>query len=47
MNLKKVPFMSSCPLYTGLDYMHQSLLGKTSLPFIHSDLLYRGALYTQ
>jgi len=41
---KNVAFMSSCPLYTGLNYMHYSLMGKMRLPFIDSDLLYRGAL---
>jgi hypothetical protein len=38
-----VPFMSSFPLYTGNNYMHYSLMGKMRLPFIDSDLLYRGA----
>ena len=38
-----VPFMSSFPLYTGNNYMHNSLMGKMRLPFIDSDLLYRGA----
>ena len=32
-SLKKFPVMSSCPLYTGLNYMHYSLKGenKTAL----------------
>jgi hypothetical protein len=42
---ENVAFMSSCPLYTGLNYMHYSLIGKMRLPFIDSDLLYRVALY--
>jgi hypothetical protein len=33
-----------CLLYTGLNYIHYSLRGKMRLPFIDSDLLYRGAL---
>jgi len=40
---ENVSFMSSCPLYTG-NYMQYSLMGKMRLPFIDSDLLYRGAL---
>jgi hypothetical protein len=39
-----VAFMSSFPLYTGLNYMHYSLMEKMRLSFIDSDLLYRGAL---
>ena len=39
-----VAFMSSCPLYTGKNYMHYSLMGEMRLPFIDSDLLYKGAL---
>ena len=34
--------MSICPLYTGLNYMHYSLMGEMRLPLIDSDLLYRG-----
>jgi hypothetical protein len=34
---ENVAFMSSCPLYSGLNYMLHS-----SMPFIDSDLLYRG-----
>jgi hypothetical protein len=41
---ESVLFMSSCPLFTGLDYMHYSLKGKIRLFFIDRDLLYRGAL---
>jgi hypothetical protein len=41
---ENVAFMSSCPLYTGYNYMHYSLMGKMRLPFIDSGLLYRGAL---
>ena len=41
---KNVAFMTSCPLYTGQNYMHYSLIGKMRLSFIDSDLLYRGAL---
>ena len=41
---ENVAFISSCPLCTGYDYMHYSLMGKMRLPFIDSDLLYRGAL---
>ena len=36
---ENVVFMSSCPLYTGQNYMHYLLMGK-----IDNDLLYRGAL---
>ena len=35
-------FMSSCPLYTGYNYMHYSLKRKMRLPIIHSDLLCKG-----
>jgi hypothetical protein len=38
-----VPLISSCPLYTGCNYIYYSLLGKTRLAFIYSDLLYRQA----
>ena len=38
-----VPFIGSCPLYTGQDYMHYSLMGKMRLPFIDMDVLYRSA----
>jgi hypothetical protein len=38
-----VHFISSCPLYTGQDYMHYSLMGKMKLPFIDMDVLYRSA----
>jgi hypothetical protein len=41
---ENVVFMSSCPLYTGQNYMHYLLMGKMRLPFIDNDLLYRGAL---
>jgi hypothetical protein len=37
-------FISSFPLYTGQNYIQCSLIGKIRLPFIDSDLLYRGAL---
>ena len=30
-------FVSNCPLYTGYNYMHYSLIRKMSLPFIDSD----------
>ena len=30
--------MGSCPLYTGYNYMHYSLMGNMRLPFIDSDL---------
>jgi hypothetical protein len=36
---ENVTFMSTCPLYTGHNYMHYSLMEKRD-----SDLLYRGAL---
>ena len=35
-----VAFMISCPLYTGSNYMHYSLMGKMRLTFTNSDLLY-------
>ena len=41
---ENVAFISGCPLYTGQNYMQYSLMGKIRLPFIDSDLLYRGAL---
>jgi hypothetical protein len=41
---ENVALMSSCPLYTGWYYMHYLLMGKMRLPFIDSDLLYRGVL---
>jgi hypothetical protein len=41
---ENVAFMSSCPLHTGYNYMHYSLMGKLRLPFIDSDLWYRGVL---
>ena len=41
---ENVAFMSSCPLYTGSNYMHYSIMGKMRLPFIDNNLLYRGAL---
>jgi hypothetical protein len=44
---ENVAFMNSCPLFTGLKYMHYSIMGEMGLPFIDSDLLYRGALYRQ
>ena len=44
---KNVSFISSCPLYTGYNYMHQSLMGIMRLSFIDSDLLNRGVLYRQ
>jgi hypothetical protein len=37
-------FIISCLLCAGSNYMHNSLMGKMRLPFIDSDLLYRGAL---
>ena len=39
-----VAFMSSCPLYIGLNCIHSSLMGQMRLPFINSDLLYKGVL---
>jgi hypothetical protein len=44
---ENVSFMNSCHLFTGLKYMHYSIMGEMGLPFIDSDLLYRGALYRQ
>ena len=44
---ENVDFISSCPLYIGYNYMQYSLIGKMRLPFIDSDLLYRGALYSR
>ena len=44
MEPENVAFMSSCPLYTDYNYMYYSLIGKMRLPFIDSDLLYRGVL---
>ena len=41
---ENVVFISNCPLYTDLIYMHYSLMGKMRLLFICSDLLDRGAL---
>jgi len=41
---ENMSFMSSCPLYTGKDYMHFSLMGKMRLPFIDSELPYRSSL---
>jgi len=35
--------MNNCPLYTDLNYIQYSLMGQIRLPFIYSDLLYRGA----
>ena len=35
-----VAFMISCPLYTGSNYMHYSLMGKMRLTFTNRDLLY-------
>ena len=31
---ENVPFMNSCPFYTGSNYMHYSLMGKMRLLFI-------------
>ena len=45
--LENVTFMSRCPLYTGYNNMHYSLMRTMKLPFIDSDLLCRGALYRQ
>jgi hypothetical protein len=39
---ENVPFVFSCPLYTGSNYMHYLLMEEMRLPFIDSDLLYRG-----
>jgi hypothetical protein len=36
---ENVLFISNCPLYTGLNYIHYSLMGKMKLYFIDSDLL--------
>ena len=41
---KNVVSMSNCPLYTGWNYIQNSLMGKMRLPFIYCDLLYRGVL---
>jgi hypothetical protein len=41
---ENVAIMSSCPLHIGYNYMHYSLMGKSSLPFIECDLIYRCAL---
>jgi hypothetical protein len=41
---ENVAFMSRYPLYTGSNCTCYSLMGKTRLSFIDSDLLYRGAL---
>ena len=41
---KKVPFMSSCPLYVGYNYIDCLLMGEIRLLFIDSDWLYRGVL---
>jgi hypothetical protein len=41
---ENVAFISRCPLYTGYNYRHYSSMGNMRLPFIDSDLLYRGAL---
>jgi hypothetical protein len=47
-NLKMCPLWAElCPLYTGSNYMHYSIMGKMRSPFIYRDLLYRGALYIQ
>ena len=40
MGTEDVAFMISCPLYTGSNYMHYSLMGKMRLTFTNSDLLY-------
>ena len=42
---ENVAFMSCCLLYTGYDCIHYSLIGKMKLPFIDSDLIYRGVLF--
>jgi len=42
--LENMASMSSCPLYTGLNSMHYSSMGKMRLLFIDSILLYRGVL---
>ena len=44
MEPENVPFMSSCPFYTGSNYMQYSVMETMILPFINSDLLCRGAL---
>jgi hypothetical protein len=41
---ENVVFMSSCPLYTGSNYMHYLLMEKMRLSFIDSDLFYTVAL---
>jgi hypothetical protein len=41
---ENMPFLSSCLLYTGHNYMHCPLIGKMMQPFIDSDFLYRSAL---
>ena len=33
MEPENVPFMSSCPLYTGSNYLHYSLIGNIRSPF--------------
>ena len=39
-----MPFLSSCLLYTGHNYMHYSLIGKMRQRFTDSDFLFRSAL---
>jgi hypothetical protein len=41
---ENMPFLSSCLLYTGHNYMHCPLIGKMRQSFIDSDFLYRSAL---
>ena len=41
---ENVAFMSSLPFIYRYNYIHYSLMGKMRLPFIDSDLLYRGTL---
>ena len=47
MEPENVAFISSCPLYTGSNYMHYSLMEKMRLPFIDSYLSNRGTLHRQ
>ena len=44
---ENVAFMSSCPFQYRLKSYVLFINGKMRLPFINSDLLYRGALYKQ
>jgi hypothetical protein len=41
---ENVIFMSSCRLYTGLNYIQYSLNGEMKPTFVDSDLLYTGSI---